>query len=173
MAENFFENFPLINYNGQKMRNIILKSRIIRDIINNVEVYHPLVILDGERPDTIAYDYYGDSALYWLVLMSNDIVDPYYDWPLTYAEFNLYIVKKYGSIQAAQGTLLYWSNENYDYYMTPETKSLLSADDTVGWINPVYAYDYEYEKNENKRNIRLIDKSYSQQIVTEIGKIYG
>lgn len=155
------------------MRNIILKSRIIRDIINNVQVYHPLVIIDGERPDTIAYDYYGNSELYWLVLMSNDIIDPYYDWPLTYAEFNSYIVKKYGKIENAMGQILFWSNPNHDYYMTPETKANLSSDDLIGWNVPVYAYDYEYMLNENKRNIRLIDKSYTQQIVDEIGKIYG
>jgi hypothetical protein len=71
------------------------------------------------------------------------------------------------------GQIIYWSNPNYDYYMTPDTKANLAPEDLEGWIQPVYAYDYEYMLNENKRNIRLIDKSYSAQIVDEIGKIYG
>jgi hypothetical protein len=57
--------------------------------------------------------------------------------------------------------------------MTTETKSLLPVEDVTGWITPVYAYDIENEKNENKRNIRLIDVAYVSQIVSEISKIYG
>jgi hypothetical protein len=173
MNNKFFEKFPLVNYNGREMRNIILKSRIIRDVLSQIEVMHPFVINDGERADTIAYDYYGDSELYWLVFMCNDIVDPYYDWPLEQNEFRNFIIKKYGSLEAALQKQEFWAHPDHDYYMTTETKSLLPVEDVTGWITPVYAYDIENEKNENKRNIRLIDVAYVSQIVSEISKIYG
>jgi hypothetical protein len=169
----FFEKFPLVSYNGRDMRNLILKSRVIRDVLSKIEVMHPFVINDGERADTVAYDYYGDSELYWLVYMCNDIVDPYYDWPLDQQEFRAYIIKKYGSLEAALQQQVYWSHPDHDYYMTVATKSLLSPSETTGWITPVYAYDIENENNENKRNIRLIDSAYVSQIVSEISKIYG
>lgn len=173
MAAKFFENFPTINYGGVSLRNLTLKSDIIKSVLDTVQVFHPFVIRDGERADTIAYDYYGNSELYWLVYMANDIVDPYYDWPMNQSEFKSYIVKKYGDAQTALSTILYWSNPNFDYYMTPDTKSLLDVNFLTGWDTPVYAYDYEDMLNENKRNIRLIDVSYATQIVSEIGKIYG
>lgn len=173
MSNKFFENFPVINYKGNQIRDILLKSRIVRDVFSTIEAFHPLVIKDGWRADTVAYDYYGDSELYWIVYMSNDIVDPYYDWPLDYSEFNSFIIKKYGSIATAMSTVVFWSNPNHDYFMTNETKSLLSADLLMGWTLPVYAYDYENKINESKRNIRLLDSSYTPQIISEISKIYG
>jgi hypothetical protein len=173
MPAKFFENFPVVSYGGVSLRNLMLKTDIIKSVLDTVQVFHPFVIRDGERADTVAYDYYGNSELYWLVYMANDIVDPYYDWPLTQAEFKDFIVKKYGSAEAAQGTLLYWSNPDFDYYMTDETRNLLDVEFLSGWNTPVYAYDYEDGLNEAKRNIRLIDSSYAPQVVAEIGRIYG
>ena len=151
----------------------MLKSRIIKDILEKIELYQPLVIEDGERADTIAYDYYNDSELYWLVYMANSIVDPYYDWPMNQAEFKSYIIKKYGRVDLAMQKILFWSNPDFDYYMTNESKALLPSSEIQGWIEPVYAYTYENELNENKRNIHLIDKIFVPQIISEMNKIYG
>lgn len=172
MSNLFFKNFPIVDYDGIALRNIILKSKIIKDILEKNDLFHPLTIEDGERPDTIAYDYYGDSDLYWIVLMSNDIIDPYYDWPMTQNEFRSYIIKKYGNIPAAMQEIIYWRNDDHDYFMTPESKTLLSSDEIQGWIHPVYAYDYENALNEQRREIRLLDKGLIQQVISEIGKIY-
>lgn len=172
MNNRYFEKFPIIEYRGQKLRNIILKSRIIREVFENITIFHPLTVEDGERPDTVAYDFYGDSELYWLVLYANDIVDPYYDWPMSQKEFRAYIIKKYGRIETAMQTIVHWKNPNYDYVMTPESKANLTPAQIEGWNIPVYAFDYENELNESKRNIKLIDPSYVPQIVSELTKIY-
>lgn len=172
-TNNLFDKFPIVEYNGQSMRNIMLKSVLIQNILNDIRVLYPLTVEDGERPDTVAYDFYGDSQLYWLVLFSNSIVDPYYSWPLSQAEFKSYIIKKYGSIETAMQQILYWKNENFDYFMTPETKSLLANEDKIGWNTPIYAYDHEDNLNEKKRNIVLIDPVYVPQIINELNSIYG
>lgn len=173
MSKEFFKNFPITDYDGISLRNILLKSKIISDILNRNDIFHPFTIEDGERPDTVAYDYYGDSELYWIVLMSNNIVDPYYDWPMTQNEFRSYIVKKYGTVQAAMQEIIYWKHADYDYYMTPESKSLLTNDEIQGWVLPVYAFDWENESNEKRREIRLIDRGLVPQILSEIAQIYG
>lgn len=173
MTTEFFSNFPIIDYDGIKLRNIVLKSKMIKEILERNDLFHPLTIEDGERADTIAHDYYGNSELYWLVYMSNDIVDPYYDWPMTYQEFLAYINKKYGSIPEAMSTIIHWRNPDHDYIMSTYSKQNLPAEAIIGWNTPVYAYDHEMAINEAKREIRLIDKGLVQKVVSEIGRIYG
>lgn len=168
----FFQKFPLISYNGKQMRNIALGTRIIKEVLDTPQAVYSYTIRDGERPDTIAYDYYGDSELFWLVLLSNSIIDPYYQWPLTQSEFISYILNKYGTIETAQGTILYWSNPNYNYYMTNESHSLLASGDKEGWTTPVYAFDYEQTINESRRTIKLIDRKYVSQILSELGTVF-
>lgn len=52
------------------------------------------------RDDTVehmAYNYYKDVDLDWIIYHANDVIDPYYDVALTTGKFNLFIKKKYGS----------------------------------------------------------------------------
>jgi len=41
-----------------------------------------------------------------MVFYSNRVVDPYYDWPLDYNDFNAFIEKKYGSLETAIKTIV-------------------------------------------------------------------
>lgn len=41
-----------------------------------VEVLTTHTVRDGDRLDTLAYAYYGDSSLYWAIADANNIVDP-------------------------------------------------------------------------------------------------
>ncbi len=79
--------------------------KIKKFILGNPTAIYDYVIKDGERPDTIANAYYGDSNFVWLIFLANDVVDPYYDWPLTQQQFKDFIIEKYGSIEAAKLTV--------------------------------------------------------------------
>lgn len=169
MATQYFKNFPLVFYNNVKLRNIMLKTNIIREIFLNNTNFYTYEVRDGQKPTTVAFDYYGSVDYTWLVLMSNQIIDPYFDWILSNEEFDSYIIKKYGSIPAAQSTIVeykdvlgnYVSLDTYNYY------ALISSS-MVSNFTPVYAIDKEFELNEQKRNIQLIDRIYSTKIASEL-----
>ena len=106
MSTGLFSAFPLVEYKDKLGVNITLRTRLKQYVSGDSFAFYPYTIEDGERPDTIAYDYYGDSNLSWLVLLANDIIDPYHEWPLGYNDFQSFIVSKYGSLTVAQGTIL-------------------------------------------------------------------
>lgn len=116
MAYNFFENFPNIYHSGMVSKNLLVRVRFLEAVTKNEYIFLPYEVRDGERPDTIAHGYYGDSRYAWVVCLSNDIIDPYYDWYLNTFEFDSYIEKKYGNTsisgyqQATQQTLYYQNN---------------------------------------------------------------
>ena len=169
MATQYFKNFPLVFYNDVKLRNIMLKTNIIREIFLNDTNFYTYEVRDGQKPTTVAFDYYGSVDYTWLVLLSNQIIDPYFDWILSNEEFDSYIIKKYGSIPAAQSTIVeykdilgnYVSLDTYNYY------ALISSS-MVFNFTPVYAIDKEFELNEQKRNIQLIDRIYANKIASEL-----
>lgn len=57
---------------------------------------------DGDTPEMIAHKYYGDTKRHWMVMFSNKIVDPYFDFPLNQSNLEKNIIEKYGSIENAQ-----------------------------------------------------------------------
>lgn len=91
----YFENFPLIEYEGRKVRDISRRASFIKALSNNPYVYYPYTVSEGERAEAVAQFYYGSVDYVWLVYMANNIIDPYHEWPMDPQTFNEYLVEKY------------------------------------------------------------------------------
>ena len=69
--------------------------RLRDDIFAQDTMYTEYVVQNGERPEQIAYEEYGDEKFYYIILQVNNVVDYYNDWPMSEVEFDEYITKKY------------------------------------------------------------------------------
>ena len=157
--KGYFNNLPTIEYGTKVARNLITRPKIKEFILGNPNVIYDYVIKDGERPDVIANAYYGDSNFVWLIFLANNIVDPYYDWPLTQEQFKDFIIDKYGSVETAKSTIKHYKHKTKGTLITKETYDLnatmlkIVASD----YQSVDVYKFEDEANEAKRSIKLID----------------
>lgn len=121
----YFEYFPVVNYKGTRVRDITRRSQFIRKVTSNPYLFMPYTVKEGERPQDIALDYYGSVEYDWIVLMANNIIDPYYQWPLEESDFNKYLVDKYTFQSGRKGeAVIDWlKDENIDeniiYYYRP------------------------------------------------------
>lgn len=91
----YFENFPTVEYEGQTVTDITRRNSFTKVVSTNPLLYLPYTVEEGERPEDIAQFYYGSTDYTWLVYLSNNIIDPYHEWPKSQAEFNDYIIAKY------------------------------------------------------------------------------
>jgi len=119
----YFENFPIIEYQGRRVRDITRRSAFIQTIANNPYVYYPYTVKEGERAEDIAKWYYGSVDYIWLVYLANNIIDPYYEWPMDPKTFNAYLVDKYQDISGEVGEdVIDWiqdpdNDDNILYYV--------------------------------------------------------
>lgn len=114
MAENYFEKFPTITYNNTECKNLTRRVKIDEKTRNNLTLYYTYTVSDGTRPDIITQAYYEDPQLDWLLWLTNYQVDPYYQWTLSEQDFEDYLIKKYGSIEASQKKIIFYRNNWYD-----------------------------------------------------------
>ena len=97
----YFKMFPLIPYDAKGdgkptlMTDIFRRVKLTSNLTNQVVDFDYYNVQDGETPEMIAYKYYGDSQLHWTILVVNDIVDYYHDWPMSVQRFEQYIKEKY------------------------------------------------------------------------------
>jgi Base plate wedge protein 53 len=111
---NLFKNFPVVYYNDNVAVNILARIKF-NDLAKRTNaIFYPYTIMEGDRPDIIAANYYEDPRYSWIIYLANDIIDPVHDWPLTTNEFNNFIVKKYGSDVAATEQIKYWRVNYYE-----------------------------------------------------------
>lgn len=172
-----FEKYPKIVYDGHNAINIMTRAAIRKQVLNKFTVFYDYTVTDGERPDTIAYDYYDDAAFDWLVLMSNSIIDVYSQWPKSYQMFLNYLQSKYGYVNSLMSEIHHYkfTGDNAlrtTYVISPETYEGLDNLSRVGWV-PVYTYDWESDLNDAKRNIKLISNEYTSQIKKELTVLYS
>ena len=119
----YFENFPTINYNGRRVKDITRRSAFLTAVQNNPYVYYPYTVSSNERAEDVARFYYGSVDYVWLIYLANNIMDPYHEWPMNENTFNDYLVDKYAEQSQQTGEdVLDWTrdpgrDENIIYYV--------------------------------------------------------
>jgi hypothetical protein len=96
----YFKTLPKINMTDYKgsavlMTNLISRVEVIQSLLNDPLLFYSYDIQEGDTPEIVADKYYGDSYRYWLVMFSNQLFDPQWDWPLTSRQFGDYLFSKY------------------------------------------------------------------------------
>lgn len=180
---NYFSYFPTVNHSLKddgtyvEVTNILKRFAFREDVKGKVDVFYEYSIKDGERPDILADRLYGDSKYAWVILLFNDIIDPFYEWPLFGQDFTNYITGKYGSLSTAHQTtkkyfrILYQGFTKIDRTRVPTKKveidlttynSLGANDKSVQT-----AYEYEVELNDERRNIRILADQHLLSVIDE------
>lgn len=100
----YFQAFPNTFYSldnrasVQLVRNFLLRTVISDQVKNNYSVYDLYDIRDGETPEILAFQLYGDSNLHWIILQMNEILDPRFEWPLDTYNLKRFAEGKYTNI---------------------------------------------------------------------------
>ena len=84
-------------YDYQVVKNIFKRAVIRNDIFDELVAFTKYSVRGDERPDQVAYNFYGDSGLDWVVLTTNNIIHVRDEWPMGNQDFLTYINGKYTS----------------------------------------------------------------------------
>lgn len=192
----YFRNFPFVAYDMKKnnvfslVQNPLVRYKI-KDILKRRNfIFLDYIIEEGENGSFIAEKFYEDETLDWVIYIANDIIDPKYDWPLHYNEFNRFIVKKYGSVEAAASLTSSENIHHYEYVIRERSRlfddtvipeKIINIDKTrydylVGQglsssLRVIRNYDYEDDLNNEKREIRILKVDYLPQFLSEVKSV--
>jgi hypothetical protein len=136
----YFKNIRKVEYLGRSTPDITRSLSVHR---YGMDSFFDYTIQDGETPEMLAHRIYRNPNDAVYVLIMNDIVDPYEEWPVD------------------SGTLRTLAHDMYD-----DIHGIHHYENTLGDVVPVTHPDYdrvpitniEYEtrKNDKKRSIRLL-----------------
>jgi hypothetical protein len=153
MSSIYFPEFPTIQYpfvdntsyqtTDITLVDITTNVRVLQSALQTVGDYDMYMVVDGDTPQSIAEAFYGSRYYDWIVLITNGIVDMYYDFPMTSQQLTLFAQQKYG-ITNTNGIHHY---ENAAGFIVDSTEPLSM---------PVTNIEYETQRNDEKRNIVLI-----------------
>lgn len=144
---NYLPTLPYDTFDGTNQYKVVTdifkRVRATLEARTDKTIYYNYRVRDGERPEDVAYKYYGEARYHWVVLLMNDIRDPQWCWPLSTPAFERYIIDKYGSATVSQTEIM--------HYRTKEIKATATDDNyTAGDIvlqageivNSTFTYSY-------------------------------
>ena len=88
-------------YDYQVVKNIFKRAVLRDDIFDEITAFTKYSVQGDERPDQVAYQFYNDSGLDWVILATNNIVHVRDEWPMGNQDFLTYLNAKYTEAQLA------------------------------------------------------------------------
>ena len=165
---------PQTTFKNKDIVDITKAVKVTDLVFNDVVSLQDYDVPDGDRPEDVAFNYYDDSSLAWLVLLPNKQIDPYYNWPLRQTDFERWMIKKYGAVETAQTTILWYEHRTKNITISPDTfnHSTSLSYITGGDYQSVTAFDYYERINENNRHIQLVNIAYLPIVMAELKTIF-
>ena len=174
---SYFNRFPLMIYDMKNDGNYKLLPDILRRVKqrNAIKdgqfVFDNYDVKDGEKPEDIAYKWFGDAELHWVILMTNNVTDRYYEWPMNQVQFQTMLEDKYSNpdgihhyeITRDSGRTTGQGPNDYSYLV--ECNS-----DTANAVS-VSNREYEEREQDRKRSIRLLNQTYLSDFLEEFDKL--
>lgn len=149
-----------------EIKNIFRRVKASSQTLRDLTYFEKYTIRGDAKPYNVSYDVYGTPKYEWLILLVNDIVNVYKEWPLSAREFEIMIREKYGvqgelethhyetkEVKDLQGNVIVPAGMTVDENFTKRLGPNLLAGEQI-FENITY-YEYEMRLNESKRNIYM------------------
>lgn len=169
----YFDRFPYIDYDilgdgeKNKIKNIFKRFDFRKNIQKYGSIFTKWIVRDDDTPEIIAHKLYGSTHYFWIVLMINKIFDPYFEFPMNEDMVHAYTEKKYG-IENIHSIHHYESVETADRTTLPAG---IIVDETYPHKIGISNIDYEIRKNDNRREILLLNPEYLEDVLNEFNTI--
>jgi len=173
----YFSKFPKglydINGDGRKklVTDLMTRIKIREKIKNESSLYDSYDVPNGETPEITAFKHFGDSEFHWVILIINNILDTYYDWPLSEQAFESYLKNKYSNPDAVHHYEITQSSGPQTGSGPNDYSHKLEVNSTVNGAEAVSNREYEQRLQDKKRSIKLLDPAFLTAFVEEFDSL--
>jgi hypothetical protein len=173
-------------------KNFFRRYQVNPDVFSYAVYFKQYAVEEGDRLDTIAEAAYGNPFFDWVIVLTNNMVNPLFDLPLSedqlrktvessydnpYGEIKHYetyeIKNNNGDIILKEGLIV-----DEKFYSTPYkywNGSFVEQIPGSEISRPITIFEYEQKENEKKREIFLLKPRYLDAFLSDFRKtnLYG
>ena len=170
--------YPFSDADRVIAKNFFRRYKLNDDIFSYAVFFNKYAIKDGERPDILANRIYGSPKYDWVILLTNNLVNAQYDWPLSNYDLYKTLEKEYDdpyneihhyeTIKIAQ----YPAGLRVDKAFF-DRQHKINVDGTISIVNgssicaPVSVAEHFDNENEKKREIYILKEEYFKSFIAD------
>ena len=157
------------------VKNIWRRAEILTEFKSQVTIFNEITVQDGERPEDVATAFYNNPFYNWTVLVANDIVDVYSQWPRSITQLQDFINQKYDNPQATKHHVTTEVKDAKNNVIV-EAGKVVASNYQISYYNgsttvtatPVVSVSneqFEFEENAKKARIQIIKPQLIEDFV--------
>jgi len=173
----YFSKFPKGNYdikgngNQKLVTDLFRRIKLRSKISDESSLYDVYDVPNGEKPEDTAYKHFGDPELHWVILITNNITDRYYGWPLTDQGFETYVRNKYTNPDAIHHYEITQSSGPQEGNGPDDYSHKIEVNSTQVGAQSVSNREYEQRLQDEKRQIKLLQPQFLGLFISEFEKL--
>ena len=167
-----------------RVKNFFRRVKLLDSVENVATLFDKYIILDGQRPDTVAEAFYGAPDFDWIVVLTAGITNIKDQWPLSNYDLYKYVENKYTvqnmndvhhyetiQVRDSKGRLILPAGQIVDanftippaydassgnYYVGVGAESNVKYETVSGDISPIIGVsNWDYETIENEKKRQI------------------
>ena len=170
----YFDRFPRGSYilpgttTYKQVVDLFRRIKIKDKIKNEASLYSEYFVTNGERPEQIAHKHFGSTELHWVVLITNNITDAFYEWPLSFSAFENFVKDKYDNPDAIHH---YEKVQSSGVQTSIDNSHLIECNSTDPEAQSISNREFEQREQDRISRIKLISPSFLPIIIEEFERL--
>ena len=157
--------------NEKLVTDLMTRVKVREKIIDEASLYDRYDVPSGERPEDTAFKHFGSAQYHWVILMTNNITDAFYEWPMSEQTFETFLEDKYTNpgaihhyeVTQSSGKTKANGPEDYSY--------LIEVNSDAAGAQSVSNRQYEQRIQDSRRQIQLLSPSYLNTFLEEFNEL--
>ena len=154
--------------NEKLVTDLMTRVKVREKIIDEASLYDKYDVPSGERPEDTAFKHFGSAQYHWVILMTNNITDAFYEWPMSEQTFETFLEDKYTNpgaihhyeVTQSSGITKAQGPEDYSY--------LIEVNSDAAGAQSVSNREYEQRLQDSRRSNTIIKPIISKHIFGRI-----
>ena len=187
-------SYPFSESDFVVAKNFFRRFKIDDNVFGYATFYKKYAVQDGIGIETVANSYYGSPFYDWIIILTNNYINPQFSFPVNSETIRKIAEERYGETEAYSGihhyeTIEKKSGQTVDGLDVLALKGGLTVDKKFydsqftyfNGTQPVNVngntvskaitnFEYEVEENEKKREIYILRDTYLKKFVNEFKK---
>ena len=169
----YFSLFPTIFYDAVGNSDPKIVTHLLKRVAlhskasESVALFDTYDVRNGETPEMIAHKYYDDAEYHWVILLVNNITDRYHQWPMNTRQFLAHLAERYDNVDAVHHYEINQVSGDTSVKINIGTSNIDENGDTISSATLITNREYEEEKQDTIRRIRMLEPAYLEQFIED------
>ena len=164
--------YDLKNDGNEKLvTDLMTRVKVRNKVVDEISLYEKYDVPSGERPEDTAFKHFGSAKYHWVILLTNNITDAYYDWPMSDQTFETFIRDKYSNPDAIHHYEVTTSSGKTTGDGPDDYSHKIEVNSDATGAQSVSNREFEQRLQDKKRKIKLLNEQYLSTFIDEFNTL--